>query len=206
MNQIHEIIKELLKNINSPTIIECGGHNGIDTVELAKIPNSDIYTLEPLPINFQKLCNNTSKFKNINRFDLAISDFNGEADFYVSDDPEHFQGSSSLLKPTRHLDEFKHVVFNKKIKVQVCTLDDFIATRNIKKICFQWWDSQGAAGKIIKGGQKALSITKYLYTEAYNVSMYDGEPTQEELIKMLPHWEVLYRWPTDILFRNTKYE
>lgn len=201
--EIHQIVKELLKNEKNPVVLEIGARAGEDTVELAKIPNSEVHAFEPLPVNYQKLWNNTKNLHNVDVYDLAISDSHGFADFYVSDDPEHFQGSSSLLKPTGHLEHFTHVCFNEVIKVPTCTLDQFCEQHGISEIAFQYWDTQGNSANIIKGGQKALSFTKYLYTEAYTVSMYDGEPTRDELIKMLPNWEILQVWPTDILLRNT---
>lgn len=45
--------------------------------------------------------------------------------------------------------------------------------------------------------------TRYLFCEYSNEELYEGEPTLEALLDMMPGFEVLQRFPFDVLLRNT---
>ena len=49
---------------------------------------------------------------------------------------------------------------------------------------------QGAEGDMIAGGQATLARTRYLYTEYSNEEIYEGEPTLETLLAMLPNFQL----------------
>ena len=61
---------------------------------------------------------------------------------------------------------------------------------------------QGAEGDMIAGGQATLARTRYLYTEYSNEEIYEGEPTLEALLAMLPKFSVVKRYPSDVLLKN----
>ncbi len=207
---IHETIKYLLKGIDNPIIFEIGARQGEDSQFFIKnFLMGKFYLFEPLPSNFEKLTKNLdldlTTRDNINAYQLAISDKTGEDFFYVSSDPENFNGSSSLNRPTKHLEEFPHVSFKEIIKVHTICLDLFCNENNIDHIDFIYCDSQGNEAKIIEGGQKALEKCRYFYGEHYGkTAMYEGQKPHSEW-NLPGNWQILYEWPNDVLYKNLDY-
>lgn len=209
MNYIHTLILTLLQNINNPVYLEVGCHQGTDLqIAIDNFPNGLFWAIEPLPSNFQKMVQNIRPPKNnINgvRMDqLAISNVIGEADFYCSDDPEHFRGSSSLNRPTGHLQVFDHVKFPEVIKVKTTTLDKYCLDNKISHIDYCWVDIQSGEANLIKGAQKILKNCRYLQIEYYiNTSLYEGQKSLEEMISMLPgHWRIVEKLDHDCVLEN----
>lgn len=142
---IYNHIYDLLHDKKNCVFFEVGARQGEDTVQISSLlPSAQIYAFEPLPSNFQKLFERCFMLEghNLNDvyqlFQTAIGSFNGKADFWVSSDPENFNGSSSLKKPKDHIEAFPHVKFEEKIQVEVQTLDNFCLTEDVSHIDFLW--------------------------------------------------------------------
>ena len=58
---------------------------------------------------------------------------------------------------------------------------------------------------MIAGGPVALSHTRYLFMEVEKVELYQGEGLRDDLVNMLPGWEVIGEWEFNILMRNTAF-
>ncbi len=59
-----------------------------------------------------------------------------------------------------------------------------------------------AENLFIRGGQEALGKTRYLYTEYSNRELYEGQVNLPQLLALLPDYEVVARYPGDVLLRN----
>lgn len=88
------------------------------------------------------------------------------------------------------------------IKVEVRTLDTWSAKHEPGPIDFIWADIQGAEGDLVAGGRDTLARTKYVYTECFDHEFYEGAPTRVALLDMLPGFEVVKLYESDILLRN----
>lgn len=167
-----EYIKQFLPK--ECIILEAGAHNGSDSVKLAKLlPDCTIYAFEPQPILFQQLVTNTLPYKNrIHCYKLALSDINGNAEFYVSNGLDN--GSSSLLKPDYHLTFFPQVQFNQKIIVDTKTLDTWAKENNKERIDFLRLDMQGYEPKMLAASPNLLKTVKVIYTEVSTKELYKG--------------------------------
>ena len=124
------------------------------------------YAFEPLPPTFAKL-QKTLKLnnaKNINAFNVGMSDKKGSFDFYLPGTSE-----AASLKPVT--DEFylkesdasgKYVGGNKMEKVlcQVTTLDDFCTENNISRMDFLKIDVEGNEIFALKGATNTLTTLK----------------------------------------------
>ncbi len=88
------------------------------------------------------------------------------------------------------------------IKVEVRTLDTWSAKHEPGPIDFIWADIQGAEGDLVAGGRETLARTKYVYTECFDDELYEGAPTRVALLDMLPGFEVVKLYESDILLRN----
>src|SRR5690606_2911325 len=92
---------------DSPTIIEVGSFDGNDTVKMArKWPNGTIYAFEPVNDIYEKLEKNTQDFGNVHCYNMAVSDKNGYALFYIAEKISKkgvTSQASSLRKPKERL-------------------------------------------------------------------------------------------------------
>ena len=171
----YSIPKYLLKRFlpENPVIIDCGAHNGSDSVELAKIfPKSTIHSFEPIPELFNSLRYNTRRFANINCYQLALSDKNGKALMNVSGGES--DASSSLLIPTGHIIDHPLVHFNKAIEVTTLTLDSWAKDNNIAIVDFLWLDMQGFEYLFLEQSSVMLNTVKVIHTEVNIRESYKG--------------------------------
>lgn len=186
---------------HEPIILEIGMYDGEDAREMAEwMPYCKIYGFEcdPRSIALYKSFENP---ENIILNEVAIGSRNGLVDFFLSDsdtrrhytDQDSWSASSSLRHPKTHLELFPDVDFKKTIKVECMTLDKWYENTLLgKTIDFVWADINGAEYDMILGGQKTLNeSTKYLYVEFSDKELYDGQPKKDEMLKLLPNFDVV---------------
>jgi len=171
--RIHEwILKNIPKNA---TIIEAGTCEGIDTLFFAdNFPEGKIYGFEPIFDLFEKTQNKISNRKNVNVYNLALSDSNGKKNMNVSDRFNDTWGSSSFLVPKNHLINHPDITFKKQTEVKTIRLDDFVKSNTIDQINLMWLDMQGYEPIVLRDSLNSLNITKYLYTEVSILENYEG--------------------------------
>jgi FkbM family methyltransferase len=191
-----------------PTILEIGCNDGTDTLKfLDAAPRAAIYCFEPDPRPIKRF-KERLRDSPVKLFELAISNQSGQATFHMSTDDkggEHgFDQSGSIRKPKNHLLDTPWVKFEKDITVVTSTLDQWCKENNVSNIDLIWMDVQGAERDVIEGGINALRQTRYLYTEYSNNELYEGQWSLKELLRALPNFDVVARYPGDILLRNTE--
>jgi len=202
-------IKKLL-NKENPIIFEIGANDGTDTMRLAEMfENPKIHCFEPDPFTFEKLNQHISHLnKNIITNCCALSNYTGEANFYIADNTY----SSSLKKPVEHLSVYSFVKFQENKIVKVDTLDNYAKTHKINYCDFVWMDVQGAEDLVIEGGKEFFKRTKYLYTEFSNKELYERAPNKFKILELLPGFEILEvirEWDADgdvLLINKNFYE
>lgn len=182
----------------NPIIFEAGGHYGIDTSIFAnKWPKSTIISFEPNPHAFQLLEENTRNFPNVNRYNIAVNDYNGTAVLNVcygtTGDNDVFEGASSLLEASEGM---KIHYQGPKVEVPCVVLDDWCTENKIEKIDFMWLDLEGLELQILKSSPRILSKVKVIYTET-NFFEFRKGMTQYSSLKsfleqsgfiLLSHW------------------
>lgn len=198
------------------TIVEIGAHHGQDSYRLRRLfPNARIICFEPDPRNVYEL-KRAGVHKVVELVDAAVGDTDGTAEFTLSggQHPEWkkdrrlanraWTQSSSLKRPTGHLELFPWVKFSGTARVKVMRLDTFAAEAGLGAIDFVWADAQGAEDLVIAGGQRALARTRYLFTEvAPDRPLYEGQIGLDEIVRRLPGpWEVAARFQWDALLKN----
>jgi FkbM family methyltransferase len=71
------------KNTKNPVIFDVGAYHGLVTLEYNSLfENPKIYSFEPFPESFNVLASNTRDLKNIQAFELALSDESGTSSFH----------------------------------------------------------------------------------------------------------------------------
>jgi 2-O-methyltransferase len=211
-----EISKELIRECvgrEDPTILEIGCNDGFHTLWFLEIfKNPKIYCFEPDPRAIARFKAKVGRQSNVDLFEIALSDHNGEITFYQSDGqlneeqtnamPEGWDCSGSIRQPKEHLKDIPWVTFNQKITVPTSTLDTWCSKHGIADVDFIWMDVQGAEIDVFKGGINTLAKTHFLYTEYNNKELYEGQLNLKQLIKYLKNFSVLIRYRSDVLLVN----
>lgn len=102
----------------------------------------------------------------------------------VAGDRNDWDLSGSINTPTGHHAYSPEITFGKGI-VSSIRLDEWLSHCEVEEIDFIWADVQGAQIKLIAGGLETLRITRLLYIECHETSLYEAEPSQAELITLL---------------------
>lgn len=175
-------ISKLLQKHN-PIILEIGTSTGEDTLAfLREFSHIQLYCFEPDP-RCVEIHKSQVKDPRCKLYEIAISDVDGEAEFYQSSG--YYEGltkysdwlqSSSLKIPKNHLKVHPWCKFENQVKVPTRRLDSWFEENPIDEIDLIWADVQGAEMNLIQGAAKTLSHTKYFYTEYENELSLPGTP------------------------------
>lgn len=176
-----KISKKYIKRFlpDQPTVIDCGAHDGTDSIELATSLGGKVFSFEPVPAVFKKLQARTMKINSIKCFQLALADKDGYIDFHVSGG--NSDGSSSILAPKEHLKDHPEVLFNEVIKVKCQTLDAWAEVNNIEKIDLLWLDMQGFEMQMLIASPQILKKVTAIHTEVSTKETYHGVVTYNKM-------------------------
>lgn len=215
-SEISEVeIRKFIGN-SQPTILEIGCNDGSHTLWLADMfPNSRIYCFEPDPRAIERFREKIGHHPRIELFEIAMSDRDGEIEFFQSagflapagqgelpDKSQNWDLSGSIRRPKNHLNNFPTISFNEGLRVRTTTLDKWCQCHGIGDIDFIWMDVQGAELDVFRGGKKTLSKTRLIYTEYSDQELYEGQSNLVQLVKHLKRFEIVTRYSGDVLFRN----
>lgn len=217
MTPIRDLTKEFwaefAQRLNPhPVIIDLGSHH-LEEAELL-IPHLDNPTWHGFEPNIDcyqyannVMASNLSKQHSCGIFMncCAVGRDLGAATLYLSSkkNGEPWTPSSSIKKPTHALEAYPWMAFEKSVAVPVTTLDYYCESHSIDRVDLLKMDIQGAEIDAIAGGQKTLSKTSYLITEAVEVAEYEGQASLADLHKALPgNWKLIERLVSDALFAN----
>jgi FkbM family methyltransferase len=172
-----KISKSVLKKYlpKHPIMIDCGAHDGADTIELEKILGGEIHAFEPVDDIYARLKRRTAVYPAIKCYQLALSDSNGKQSFYVSEGAS--DASSSLMEPQDHLVDHPDTKFTRKIEVQTQTLDSWAADNHIRKIDMLWLDMQGFEMQMLQASKTIFPTVAVIHTEVSMKETYKGVPT-----------------------------
>lgn len=182
----------LFKRDSKMTILDIGGCEGEESLRYSRIfPLATIFVFEPLPKNQKIVTENIEKYKSkiIQLIPMAVSDEDGNTEFYVSSghpDPnseydwDFGNKSSSLLAP-QETNNPSWLQFNEKIEVQTITLDSFLAENKINEIDFVHMDVQGAELKVLSGAKGFVKNIKAIWLEVADVEIYKGQPLRTDV-------------------------
>ena len=196
-----EIKNELVsffKFYNPKLILDIGSCDGLDSIKYSQMfPDSSIFAFEPLLKNQLLIKQNIRKYHvlNIKLIDRALSNIEGEAEFYVSSgrpdeisedvDWDFGNKSSSLLEPNRTMEVHPWLKFQEKVTVQTDTLENFMKTNQFDSIDFIHMDVQGAELMVLKGAGTFISKIKMIWLEVENIELYKNQPLTDDVEKFL---------------------
>ena len=113
-------ISTRLAGAGSRVVLELGAHDGSDTAWLAALPGVTVHAFEPDPRNHPPPLANVV----IHRAAIADRDGAGELILSVSRQGRDWTYSSSIRRPTDHLERYP-VTFGESVQVELTTLDTF---------------------------------------------------------------------------------
>jgi FkbM family methyltransferase len=156
-------------------IIHVGGHFGEEICEYVETGIQNIAIFEPLVNNFTTLERNVRNLNaNIWGHQVALGSTEGTVDMYVSSNKGL---SSSILKPKKHLTQYRDITFNVKESVELKTLDSY----NYKNFNFLNMDVQGYELEVLKGAKKTLEYIDYVYCEVNRDEVYENNAYIQEI-------------------------
>lgn len=164
----HQNLIKLAGIHNPGTIIDIGANVGFFSKLCRDLfPKSKVFSFEPVPKIFQCLENNFKDDINTKVFNLAISDFNGEAKM-------SFNEQDSAIS---------QITDKGSVGVNVRRLDNVVRENNIDCIDILKIDTETFEAHVLRGGSDSLSKTKYLFIE---ITMDDNDNyTISSLLKLL---------------------
>jgi FkbM family methyltransferase len=171
------VIRDFIKS--NPIIIDCGAHDGADSVQLARVLDGTVYAFEPVPELFKRLVHRARNDPRIKCVPVALSDRDGTAAFNASSGGS--DASGSLLAPTGHLDQHPDVHFDHPIEVQTRTLETWARESSVTAIDVMWLDMQGAELMMLQAGQGMLASVRAIHTEVSLTEIYAGGVLYPEL-------------------------
>lgn len=204
--EILEKFKEIVSNVENPTIIELGGCDGYHTNIMAKILSEKnkpftYYVFEPV-INLATTIKNTLNWcPYVEVIPKAISEKTGKFKFYQSDNK--YYGSSSIRKPKLVYEFWSDMNFSETL-CDCISLDDFMKEKGIlgNTIDFIWADVQGAEKDLILGGKETFKNVRYFFTEFMEHEIYEGQIFDlNSLCSLIPQFSVEHKFENDILFK-----
>jgi FkbM family methyltransferase len=146
--------------------------------------------IEPLPKAFQQLKSAVSRHPGYIAINaLCASKSAQEKIFFVSNQAG---GSSSMLKPTGHLDIHPEVGFNDELTLRTSTADEIIKNlrlegheKLVNKLDLLYIDVQGAELDVLKGTEEFLSKAKFVFVEVSHGGLYEGDTSFRSIIEFL---------------------
>jgi FkbM family methyltransferase len=189
-----KVIRDLIPE--SKCIFEIGAFDGIDIEIIKELwgDNVDIHAFEPSPDNFLALKNLYGESKNVTCNELALTNFDGTTDFYLSHDPRVndqkdrnlWYKTASSLRPhsNRHKETQNFYVEEEKITVSCMKIDTYCEKRGIRPD-IMFLDTQGSEYEILEGAKKTLKYVKGLILEYSIVPLYEGQYLLPEIVNFL---------------------
>lgn len=182
VTELYFLIRRFLPK--NPVILEAGAHMGYDTFGLAKIwPAGKVYAFEPVPHLYIDLEERVKGLKNVSLYNLALGEKNCSIQMFVSSGKS--TASSSILKPSKHLELFPSVMFDQKVNVEMKTLNHWIKKEKISEVDLMWLDLQGYEINALQGASDFIKNVSVIYTELCTSELYEGLTTKDDYISFL---------------------
>jgi FkbM family methyltransferase len=197
-------IGDILRKIERPIIVDLGAFGGEDS-EWMRAACEQKHALnvivEPDHRNME-IIRQYRRGVGTLLIEAAIADYTGLIDFHEGIDYRCDGGrcgSGSIRPPKEHLELFPQIVFPETKRLLCWSLDHLMASCRIDSIDLLWVDIQGAERDMIAGGWMALAATRYLFIEAEQTELYEGQALRDELLSLLPGFKVIQELDYNLL-------
>ena len=168
-----------LTHRNIRTVLDIGANEGQFASEVRKtLPCAKIYSFEPLPSTFAKLCARRRADPNFEAVPVALGAESGLAEFEEND----FTAASSLLtlNPAA-LEAWPQTAVTRKTQIRVETLDSWAGGHTLEAPYFVKLDVQGYEDKVIAAGRRVIGSAAVVMSEVSFVEMYKDQPLFDDI-------------------------
>lgn len=179
-----DFFKEIFGN-KELVIYDVGANRGSTIDSFLKIfPASKIIAFEPYPQLADEITAKHSGNRNVVIDNCGISNINGECLFYVN---KSIDTSSFLISKLTGLNSDAQVKNLEQITVPVKTIEESLKEQKLYHINILKLDIQGSELNALQGAEKLLADKKIdlVYTEAYFIQQYVGQPLFPEIAAYL---------------------
>jgi FkbM family methyltransferase len=165
------------------TFIDVGTHIGWYSLNAAQVVGikGKVVAFEPNPACIDVMEKNVklNKLSNLVLEKIALSDKEGEFDFWIGDD----MGGSFIKENTQRLTVDRKI---KKVKVKAMTLDAYCKKHQVKNITLMKIDVEGAEMQVLKGAKNTLKkFEPDLIMEVVDDTLGKNQSSKNELLKFL---------------------
>jgi FkbM family methyltransferase len=179
---------KLLPKMQIRAVCEVGSMNGADALVFRNaIPESIIFAFEPNPGNFQlMLADRALKASDIHLVPMAVSDHDGEAEFFLVDadysEVNHFRGMSSLY---RRSNQYSPAAV---VPVKTTRLDTFLADKGLSGARLALWiDAEGKAYEVLDGASGISAQVCFIHVEVENAPCINSSQKLYAEVQALSH-------------------
>lgn len=161
------------------TVIDVGANFGqFATDALRAYPSATVYAFEPIPECYEALVAMSREYPQLHPFLLALSDHDGESEFFLS----RFRDSSSLQEMLpAHVEAWPHTAIEAKIRIDVARLDSVADRLHLRPPVLAKFDVQGHELAAIRGGRETLAQCHRVVCECNFAPLYEGQPSFSEI-------------------------
>ncbi len=172
-----------LKEYNIKTVIDVGANIGQFASEIrAVLPNTFIYSFEPMKECFSSLVNTNKEDKNFKAFNFALGDSNCEMNIKKNS----YAPSSSILDNSDLANKtFPYTKDFSEEKIVIKTLDSISSNLKIQNDVLLKIDVQGFEKQVLIGADKFLDNVKFIIIENSFFELYKGQALFDEIYNIL---------------------
>lgn len=170
-------------NCNFSGVLHIGAHHGQEYNTYKHLEIDPIIFIEALPDTFKILKQNVGE--ECICINTAIGNSEGFINMYV--DEQNLGGSSSILKPKLHLEQYPHILFSKNIKVELTKID----LLKIPSCNFINIDIQGYELEALRGASNYLKNINYAMLEVNRDVVYEGCALIDEIDLFLKSYNLI---------------
>lgn len=160
-------------NLQLNGVLHIGANNGGEYNTYKLLAIEPIIMIEALPHIFEELKQNVGEECTL--IQTAIGNIEGNIEMYVETGTKN--GSSSVLKPKVHLQQYPHIHFDSLVNVPITKVDSL----DIPKVNFINIDIQGYELEALKGAKDYLQSVDYIMCEVNKEELYEGCARVEEI-------------------------
>jgi FkbM family methyltransferase len=180
-------VKTVLAASEIKTVFDVGANEGQSAREfLRHFPTARIFSFEPTPATFRQLSQFALTQPRIKAVNVALGKTSGKAEF----NENAFHQTNSLLLASPRGEEYLGPAvtdFQRKIEVELTTLDEFCRKESVEEIDLLKLDVQGFELSVLKGARHLLATRKVgcLVLEVSFIPLYENQGTFHDLTTLL---------------------
>ena len=169
-------------------IFDVGAHKGESAVFFHEIfPEASIYSFEPTPFAAKEII--TRKNPNVSVHQIALSDFDGSAEFNIQD-VSHLSSLHKINHESRDSLGYAESEISTTVNVEVARGDSFMKKHSINGIDLLKIDVQSNEVKTLQGFSFLLDTIKAIFVEVSMYDFYENRSSIRRVEESLPNFKL----------------